>query len=83
MAVYLHQHAKERLIERGATEAEVIATVEKGESFPAKFGRTGFRHTFPFNGIWRSKYFTTKQLEVYAVPEGNDWLVITLITRYY
>lgn len=28
--------------ERGATEPEVIATIENGESFPAKFGRTGF-----------------------------------------
>ncbi len=43
MGVKLHPHAIERLTERGATEAEVIATVETGETFPAKFGRTGFR----------------------------------------
>jgi len=31
MKVVLHPHAKERLAERGATEAEVIATVTEGE----------------------------------------------------
>jgi hypothetical protein len=50
--VRLHPHAKERLIERGATENEVIATVKEGETFPAKYGRTGFRRNFSFNGKW-------------------------------
>lgn len=42
MNIALHPHALERLAERGAIEEEVIATVLQGESFPAKFGRTGF-----------------------------------------
>jgi Domain of unknown function (DUF4258) len=39
--VRLHPHARERMEERGATEAEVRATVEQGERFPAKFGTNG------------------------------------------
>ena len=81
--VKFHPHAKERLFERGAIEAEVIATVEGGESFPAKYGRTGFRRNFPFNGTWRGKDYATKQIEAYAVREGDDWIVITIITRYF
>lgn len=81
--VRLHQHAQERLIERGATESEIIATVENGETFTAKYGRMGFRRNFPFNGIWRGKYYSTKQIEVFAVKEDNDWLVITIVTRYF
>jgi hypothetical protein len=68
---------------RGATEAEVIATVENGEAFPAKFGRAGFRRNFEFNSQWRGRSFASKQLEVYAVREGNDWIVITVLTRYF
>ena len=30
MSVQLHPHAVDRLIERGATEAEVVDTVEQG-----------------------------------------------------
>ena len=83
MAVRLHPHAVERLNERGATESEVIATVETGETFPAKFGRTGFRRNFPFGKTWRGKGYATKQVEVYAVKEGKDWLAITFITRFF
>ena len=54
--VRLHQHAKERLIERGTTESEITATVEQGEIFPAKYERTGFRRNFRFNDLWRDKH---------------------------
>ena len=82
MAVRLHPHAQGRLIERGATEAEVIATVETGEQFPAKLSRTGFRRNFALNGEWRGHRYSTKQIEAYAVQE-DGWLVITLIVRYF
>ena len=82
MAVRIHPHAQGRSVERGATEAEVIATVETGEQFPAKLGRTGFRRNFAFNGQWRGRRYTTKQIEAYAVQE-DGWLVITIIVRYF
>ena len=84
MEVRLHSHALARLGERGVLEAEVITTVETGRSFPAKFGRTGFRLNFNFNSEWRGKHYTTKQIEAYAVQETNgSWLVITVIARYF
>jgi hypothetical protein len=83
MTVRLHQHAIDRLGERGVAEAEVVATVEAGASFPAKFGRTGFRRNFTFNREWRGRKYATKQVEAYAVQEGSDWLVITIIARYF
>ena len=83
MGVKLHPHAVERLTERGATEEEVIATVETGETFSAKFGRAGFRRNFVYGQDWRGKFYATKQVEVYAVKEGEDWLAITLVTRFF
>ncbi len=84
MNVRLHPHALERLGERGATEDEVRSTVEFGERFPAKFGRVGFRRNFVFSGVWRGRSYSTKQIEVYAVEEASEeWLVITIITRYF
>ena len=82
MKVRLHEHARERLSERGATEAEVLATVAEGEGFPAKFGRIGFRRNFPFDSEWQGKHYSTKQVEAYAVEE-DGWLVLTVITRYF
>ena len=31
---------------------------------------------------WKGRYYEVKQLEAYAVREGPDWLVLTLITRF-
>ena len=70
--------------ERGATEEEVASAVTGGESFPAKLGRQGFRRNFAFDGLWRGRRYSTKQVEVYAVEEDEgDWLAITVMVRYY
>jgi hypothetical protein len=83
MQVRFHSHALERMELRGATEGEVFSTIEAGERFEAKFNRVGFRRNFSMAVDWRGKKYNTKQVEVYAVPEGTDWLVITVITRYF
>lgn len=83
MGIRVHPHAEERMAERGATLEEVRGTVEAGERFAAKFGRTGFRRNFSVATTWRGKPYNVKQVEVYAIQEGSDWLVITVLTRYF
>lgn len=83
MNVRLHPHARTRLAERGATEAEVIATVEGGEPFEAKYGRTGFRRNFSYNALWRGRQYAIKQVEAFALLEGGEWLVITVIVKFF
>lgn len=82
MAVRLHPHAAERAAERGATEDEVAATIQTGETIPAKHGRTGFRRNFRGPWAWRARPFDTKQVLAYAVADGDDWLVITVIVKF-
>jgi hypothetical protein len=69
--------------ERGATDPEVSAAILEGERFKTKFGRTGFRRNFVFEKEWQNEFYSTKQIEAYAVLEGHDWLVITVIVRYF
>jgi len=57
--------------------------VSGGERFQAKFGRTGFRRNFAFDGLWRGRQYVTKQVEVFAVEEDGGWLVITVIARFF
>ena len=83
MAVRLHPHAMEGLLDRGATEEEVKTTVNGGERFPARFGRTRFRKSFHFESTWQGNFYITKEVEAVAIAEGEDWLVITVVTRYY
>ena len=81
--VILHPHALVRLTERGALESEVLTTVKTGEHFIAKHGRSGFRLNFVFNGHRNNKYYTTKQIEAYAVMENETWIVITIIVKFF
>lgn len=83
MVVRLHPHAQARLAERGATETEVIATVQSGKSYPAKFGRREFRQTFAYNADWKGKHYATKQVEAIAIKEAGDWMVITVIVKFF
>jgi hypothetical protein len=69
--------------ERGVTEEEIQATGAQGEQFPAGFGRIGFRRNFQFDQEWHGRHYRTKQVEAYTIQEGADWLVITVITRYF
>lgn len=83
MAIRFHNHALQRMSERGATKEEVVATIQKGEQFPAKFDRMGFRRNFAVDTQWRGTQYKNKQIEAYAIQEGKDWLVITVITKYF
>lgn len=79
----LHAHAVARMRERGASEIEVASTVAEGERILAKFGRSGFRRNFVFDGLWRGRPYHMKQAEVYATWEDGDWLVISLLVKYF
>jgi len=61
----------------------VIATLEGGERFPARFGRCGFRRNFTGEMVWRGKQYHGKQIEVIASPRGDGWLVITVMVRFF
>ena len=71
------------MAERGATEEEVASTIAEGERFPAKFGRFGFRRNFVFDRRWRGRHYHMKQVEAYAISEAGDWLVITILVKYF
>jgi hypothetical protein len=71
------------MLERGANAAEVAATITEGEQFPARFGRQGFRRNFVFEAVWRGRRYHIKQIEVFATWEDGDWLVISVIVKYF
>lgn len=82
MTIKFHPHALARMAIRGATQQEVIETIEMGERFDAKYGRMGFRRNFVYDKEWQSQVYGTKQIEAYVVDESG-WLVITVIVKYF
>ena len=85
MAIKIHPHARERMLERGASEEEILRTIIEGDEFKAKFDRKGFRRNFPFNAVrkGKGKHCQTKQVEVYDVEEDDHIIVITVVVKYF
>jgi hypothetical protein len=77
------EHALERMEERGTSRHEVRTTIREGEASDARHGRTEFTCTFPFEDEWNGTYYENKELTVYAADDGGDWIVVTVISRYY
>jgi len=46
--IIFSHHAREQMVERGATEEEVRETILTGEEVPAKRGRKGYRKNFQY-----------------------------------
>ncbi len=61
----------------------MIAAVESGERFPAKYGRMGFRRNFTCNGEWLGRRYSIKQVEAYAVEEDGKWLIVTVLVKFF
>jgi len=43
----------------------------------------GFRRNFPCKAQWRGKHYVSKQVEAIAVQENDNWLVITVMVKYF
>jgi hypothetical protein len=84
MRVRIHPHAAQRLRERGATAYEATRAVRTGTRSPAKFGRVEFVARFPFGKMWLGRKYATKQVHAIAARQGPDeWLVVTVIVKYF
>jgi hypothetical protein len=73
--IRIHPYARARLAERGATESEVFGTIEQGERFPAKFGRTGFRRNFAFRRdmAWQALYVQADRSLTQSKKATTGW----------
>ena len=69
--IRLTKHAKEQSSERGATEAEVKAAIQKGSREPAKHGREMCRYNFAYGRAWQGKVYPIKQVAPVITEEAK------------
>ena len=83
MVVEISKHAREQMVERGASEAEVLLAIEKGESESVRKNRKLFRKNFQFNGNWRDRQYKIKQVAPIVAYEGDKLIVVTVYVFYF
>lgn len=73
----IHAHARARLLERGATVAEALATIDGGERSSGRMWTSIFQRAFDTAGEWRGRCYWRKWLQVLAL-EDDGWLIVSV-----
>ena len=82
MEIQIDPHTLQRARERGASEKEIIETLETGINILAKSGRMGKSKIFSFNNTRLGKYYEEKKIEVYYVLQQQTIITITVYVFY-
>jgi len=82
MKFKLIEHAKERAIERGATEDEIQMVLSAGNEVQAKKGRKAKEMVFEYGREWLGKTYPQKKVRVIYVEENEEIIVITVKVYY-
>jgi hypothetical protein len=81
--IRLSQHAKEQIKYRGVLEEEVQIAINTSSWSRILENRYECKMNINFNGIWRSKYYLTKQVRPIFAEELNEIVVITVYSYYF
>lgn len=81
--VELSAHARQKMRDRGATEDEVLASIQTGSVEPARGGRVRFRKNFEFHREWRGKRYAVKQVAPVVAEEPDKLMVVTVFVYYF
>ncbi len=82
-SIKFSQHAREQMLERGASEDEVSETIRTGEEVPAKHSRRGYRKNFQYDRMWSGRIYAVKQVLSIVAEEADELVVITVYTFYF
>ena len=70
-------HAREKMLDRGASESEVEMAIRTGSPEPTRKERLMFRKNFAFNRPWRGKHYAVKQVAPIVAEEADRLVVVT------
>jgi hypothetical protein len=82
-SIIFSDHARQKMVDRGASENEVETAIRKGIPEPARKERLLFRKNFSFNDDWRGKHFAVKQVAPVVSEEEDELVVVTVFVFYF
>ena len=82
MKIQIEPHTLQRAVERGASESEIIETIEKGTSILGKYGRLCKSQIFSYANTRNGKFYDDKKIEVYYLIEQEIIITVTVYVFY-
>ena len=82
--IRVSRHARARMLLRGATEAEVTATIHAGLWQPAREGKLEARLEFAVGAVspTNQKAYASKIVHVVFADDPDEILVVTVVVYY-
>ncbi len=81
--VRLSEHAKGRLLYRGATKEEIVECIKTSKWIPAELNRTQCSKNFRFSSTSNNKHYEPKQVNPIFADEEKEIVVITVYVYYF
>lgn len=83
--IYFSTHARERMLLRGAEEAEVIAAIRSGNWQPAKQGKFSARIQLGFNqeSLINQQFYAYKAVKPIFTEQPDRIIVVTVNVYYF
>ena len=81
--IRLTQHARERCLQRGATEDELREAILSGSREPAKKGRLLRRLNVEFGKEWQGTTYPIKQVAPVIAETDDEIIVVTVFVFYF
>lgn len=76
-------HARKQMVERGASEEDVIRAIREGERERGKKDRWMYRLNIEYNASWEGKQYGMKQVAPVVAEEGGKLIVVTVYTFFF
>lgn len=76
------RHARERMAERGADEADVREAIRSGSREPAKMGRDLYRAVFDYDELRHGTRYRSREVAVVVAEEPTQLVVVTVFVFY-
>jgi hypothetical protein len=68
--------------QRGVTELEVRAVLERGQTIAAQGGRRARELVFPHAKEWAGRFYGQKKVKVVYIEEEGEIVVVTVLAYY-
>lgn len=82
MRIRIEPHTLERAKERGASETEILDTLENGLNILARGHRKGKAKVFDFKQERLGTYYEQKRVEVIYIEESDVVITVTVYVFY-
>jgi hypothetical protein len=82
-AIYFTQHARLRMMERGAREEDVRLAIQIGERDAAQRGLHQYRLNVEFKREWDGRYYGIQQVVPVVAEEADRFVVVTVYTFFF